>query len=852
MANNVADAKAAIYNRLASAPTFHPASARLFEDWTLQGGDIITVTSDSDSYSLPIYGMRMKWDGGTRVSVESSGNEKRDAIEKMAQKEVTRASNGYRSGVKRQGAINYHDERLIADGSILQQAGLQLNAEGALIYAETGDSIGAKFKVVSNAISAEVTARTSAVAGLSGRIDVQAGQIGLVVEGTGENAHIKPGQIVTAINNQEESIVYLSADKIKLDGNTTLSGMLTIDSGNLQVNGNVYAGLTGNNYFQGNKLRLVGGSSSQGADVAELAYADVSDMIIKAAISDDNLYLQLWKKGDSKTGTPSITFSRAITSWTGSGWSNGVYTAVADPQYQIPGGNGTHSTTLQALEGYGTISRTNHYVSREVRVLYGPDDEHLSYTGFHQAVSINADSVYNLGSSEVVLSDTLTWGTTPASGISVQQNSVTVSTSGRKNTSGTSDERTKTINLYSNATTSGLTATFYVTHTDSTDAKRIIKRTATCSDANLTAANIKNGSTIFGVTGSYTVNLNSTLSWGTAPASGISVNQNSVTVSTSGRVNSSGATDEDSRTINLYSSASTSGLTATFYVTHTNSTDGNRIIKRTATCSDSSLTAANIKAGSTIFGVTGTYTVNLSDTLTWTTTPGSGVTATSNAVTVSTSGRVNSAGTAEEATKKINLYTSGSASGLTVTVYVMHTNSTSANRIMRRRVTCSDSNLTEANIKHGVTIFGKTGTYDGSDLLETGSFTANGTYTPSSGKTGFSSVTVNVPSNWDQAYIAGWNAYYAQSWYIPTDNGSGGQFLLPSQADSTGAWSYQNWSRATDAYNAAKCTHTDKGAGWRCTITNGSSGYRTCKLELTFGPSQSVPFNDGGQYHLYV
>lgn len=119
-------------------------------------------------------------------------------------------------------------------------------------------------------------------------------------------------------------------------------------------------------------------------------------------------------------------------------------------------------------------------------------------------VAVDATPRYYAGKAAVVLSDTLTWGTTPASGITVSQNSVQISTSGRTNTSGTAEERTKTVNLYSQASTSGLTATFFVTHTDSTDANRILKKTATCSDSNLTAANIKSGVSIFGVTGTYT------------------------------------------------------------------------------------------------------------------------------------------------------------------------------------------------------------------------------------------------------------------------------------------------------------------------------------------------------------
>lgn len=107
--STVAQAKAAIYNRLASAPTFHPASADLFSDFTLQSGDVITVTSDNTSYNVPIYGMQMKWNGNSKVSVQSTGNEKRDSLERMIQSASSGGGGGggYRQERKRQERIEF-------------------------------------------------------------------------------------------------------------------------------------------------------------------------------------------------------------------------------------------------------------------------------------------------------------------------------------------------------------------------------------------------------------------------------------------------------------------------------------------------------------------------------------------------------------------------------------------------------------------------------------------------------------------------------------------------------------------------------------------------------------------------
>ena len=97
--------------------------------------------------------------------------------------------------------IDLHAVRLTEDGSILEQAGLQLNAQGVLIYAESNPNmIGAKLKV-------------------------QADQIALVVSGTGANAKVNAASIVIGINNQKGTFVKIRADKIDLEGYVTMSSL---------------------------------------------------------------------------------------------------------------------------------------------------------------------------------------------------------------------------------------------------------------------------------------------------------------------------------------------------------------------------------------------------------------------------------------------------------------------------------------------------------------------------------------------------------------------------------------------------------------------------------------------------
>ena len=75
-----------IYNRLRSAPEYHPASADLFDDFTLQAGDIISVKSGDEHYPLPIFAQRVKWTGSAMITVQSQGEQERKPLPALQRK----------------------------------------------------------------------------------------------------------------------------------------------------------------------------------------------------------------------------------------------------------------------------------------------------------------------------------------------------------------------------------------------------------------------------------------------------------------------------------------------------------------------------------------------------------------------------------------------------------------------------------------------------------------------------------------------------------------------------------------------------------------------------------------------
>ena len=167
------EAENAIYSRLASAPTHHPASANLFaSDWGLQPGDVVTVQSGTENYSMPVYSMNLNWKGNSRVEIQSTGNEKREPLSELKRKRYGAGSSAYR-----------------ANKAI--QAGIQ----------ETEN------------------------------------EVAMIISNVGDDGVVTAASIVAAINNAE-STVTINADRIVLNGQTSIADLFTVSgvAVNMSVN----------------------------------------------------------------------------------------------------------------------------------------------------------------------------------------------------------------------------------------------------------------------------------------------------------------------------------------------------------------------------------------------------------------------------------------------------------------------------------------------------------------------------------------------------------------------------------------------------------------------------------------
>lgn len=88
---------APIYNRLNAAPRYHPMEAETFADWSIEAGDIITVSRDGKDFQSPVNSATMTWKGAPKVTIGAGGNEKREPVAKVGRRKYNSGSGGLRN-----------------------------------------------------------------------------------------------------------------------------------------------------------------------------------------------------------------------------------------------------------------------------------------------------------------------------------------------------------------------------------------------------------------------------------------------------------------------------------------------------------------------------------------------------------------------------------------------------------------------------------------------------------------------------------------------------------------------------------------------------------------------------------
>ena len=89
-----------IYNRLHNMDRYHPYSAETFGDWSVEGGDVISIAKDGEQYRVPVNESTLTWRGQPQLELNATGNEERAAISKISKNKYNSGGGGLRNADK--------------------------------------------------------------------------------------------------------------------------------------------------------------------------------------------------------------------------------------------------------------------------------------------------------------------------------------------------------------------------------------------------------------------------------------------------------------------------------------------------------------------------------------------------------------------------------------------------------------------------------------------------------------------------------------------------------------------------------------------------------------------------------
>ena len=422
-----------IYNRLHDVPEYHPMSANTFADWSLEAGDIVTVTRDGKSYASPTMNNTTIWRKKQQVTVNATGNEQRDTIAKMSQRKFRGGGASLRATQRafEQIVTSYNEmsaglvlasstARLYVDNKYTQmRAGLDLTSSSARLYVDNKyaqmrsglDLTSSSARLYVDNKYAQMRSGldlTSSSAHLyvdnkysqmKSGLDLTSSSARLYVDNkyaqmraglnlTSSSAMLYARErttrayIMTRINADGEGEALIEADKVSITGNTTLSGSVEINGQGflvvkktMNVAGNI--NLTTPNTGVGapcfiastNGYVRIYGASS-GVHY-DLTASVLASMVKTATVNNDVLTLTLFD------GTV-LTFSRAVSSWVWGG-GDGKINVTALPQNQ------TKSVKV-SIDGRSSITANGSYT---YTVDYENGDGDDVSTGATKEVTVN-------------------------------------------------------------------------------------------------------------------------------------------------------------------------------------------------------------------------------------------------------------------------------------------------------------------------------------------------------------------------------------------------------------------------------------------------------------------------------
>jgi len=315
-----------IYNRLNSGSQYTPLSAETFGDWSMEAGDLVTVVKDGRSYVTPIMQGDLKWDGASKVTIESVGNREREPLGRMSRRKYSGGGGGYWNSKKAFTKIAQSDTEI----NLIAKE--QRNIGGKVTTLESN------FSVMSDRIGGSIDADGKIIA--EAAIEAVTGPDGKTLLG----------------------IFRVNADHIYLNGNTTLSGAMEIVNGNLRVN----SGIAAEHFYLGTGFIPV--------------MMDYGVYDLKITQSGNTYTLQKQTYADAEWQDVG-NFSRAVASATWA-WSNGRAKVDLSPQ-----GQSYYSPSIDSWTVRGNPSVNGSTVSQDINIV---DEDGNTVTILNVSVNASA------------------------------------------------------------------------------------------------------------------------------------------------------------------------------------------------------------------------------------------------------------------------------------------------------------------------------------------------------------------------------------------------------------------------------------------------------------------------------
>ena len=241
MANITGASLTPILQRLNNTESYHPLEAETFADWSVEAGDVVTVSRDGTDYSSPVHSSKISWRKGQQVTLSSTGNEERDSIAKLSQKKYTTGGGGggnlrdtmyqhiyvedvynqLKSGLE----LTTSSATLYVQDAYKQLAsGLKLTSSSAAMYVnDSYKQLSSGLRMTSSSINLTVKNNYN---GLSSSISQNARNISLVVK----NGKVNAAEMVAGINGPGGSFVRIQAEKINLSGYVTAKQLSAVEA----------------------------------------------------------------------------------------------------------------------------------------------------------------------------------------------------------------------------------------------------------------------------------------------------------------------------------------------------------------------------------------------------------------------------------------------------------------------------------------------------------------------------------------------------------------------------------------------------------------------------------------------